>query len=291
MLRERIELIVEHVAKKAELHKGLDDKLNAAVKERTGLKHDNKDVNWDLSRSWEVTLTGLEDGKPSDQLKYSATSTMGINEAIDAALVAAEKDLSEKEGKEVKGFDYDPSQINVKLTRAVDVHYFVEALVVSALDKERAKSAYDAQVDQLAKTYGGRLSGQPLSTTYTIVKTRKGYKNDTNIPRDGFTFRDKDNHIKNRKGVIAIGSSNVSFEEAEGKTSTKSRSVKSTVYEMSVQLRIYGQPVKQDAERILEGAAYVVAGSKTAVSGARAYARSGSTSAREPVSLESAASF
>ncbi|GEM_PF-6450263 len=264
-ITDHINLQVSYLGKKEDLHKGLDDKINAALFDKVGLNHDDPDVQFTTSKHYQITLTPLENGQVSLDKKVVGESTLSLADALKVA-----------ENKVEQGYSSDA--IDAKVTRTADVCYFTEKVVVRSLDKQRLENSYVELIDQLATAYVKRLNKQPASIVYTVLKTTKEYRNDQVIPEEI------------RSGaILARGESKTSLDEAERRANTRKKS-KSIVYGKEVSLRIYGQLLERQIQApVIENATYATRG--TSPDKGSHYTRAGSGSAVEPHRLQNISSF
>lgn len=257
MPTDNVTITVKSQCRRRDLDYALKENFEAELLKKTGLKSD--DVSF-AQNMYEITLRGLEGGKPSKKT-YTGRSAEGIDAAIQDAM----------KGKIV---DYDPTQISASLERTVQAPYFTVPVTSRSFNGEKLVNYHGDAVKELANTYGRRLKQDPDSIEYTVFLLREGYVDDGQIPKGQF------------EGVIAQESSKKSMDEALEKTRRiRLKKVKSIVYQQVVNMIVYGQQEKSAATVASVAAAASEVASQSSKGGS--HARGCSPAASEPPQLTS----
>ncbi len=290
MFTDNVALKAVYEGKRADAEGGLAQAIQAELLARTGLKVEA--VSLAPEQKYTVTLHALEGGKRSDRT-YTGTSMEGIDAAV-------------REASKLGTVDLDQSEFRVEVERTAAAPYFKVPLVSRSLRRERLAEYHTAAVNQLADTYGKRLNPNPDSMEYRVVRSRDSYNEDGILPKGEFV----------RDRVVAEGRSNTSIDDAlEKSKGFKLSKTRSTVFEQTATMMIYGQPeerlavgasgvasrmvatgrgaptvVSDDASgkgRAYSGgaASSAVAASASTPAGVRGGSRGASPAAREPVAL------
>lgn len=199
--------------KREELDGGLARKLDTELKSKTGL--DSQGVEYTPAQSFAVRLPAV--GK---SVVYEGTSTESIDDAIHKA---------------TKGgtLEFNQNRIGVTLERTAQVPFFIVPLTVRSLYPDQAKRNQASAVGELKHTYGSRLNPDVDEATYTVYKTSKAISKDKDIPQGEIS------------SVVSRAKTSVSMEESIARASNISRKekarVKTTVYEIGLRVKIYGQ--------------------------------------------------
>ncbi len=264
MPTNNVKLDVKAAGKREDLDTRLTRGVEAELHRETGLKP--ADVSF-AEIVYTVTLTGLEGGKPSEK-RYTGSSPAGIDAAIEAAM---------KDGV----VDFDPANIAASLQETAQAPYFTVPVVSRSLERGKLSRYQDAAIAQLASTYARRLNRSPDGVAYGVVHSKDHFGSDGNVPKGAFSR------------ITAQSRSNKSMDDAlasipGGRTPRKTRS---TVYEQTASMMVYGAPESSltiDAEG--RASPLVITGVPTQPrasreSGERAYARGASPAAAEPAPL------
>lgn len=225
MVKENVSLHVNYEGKnKEELSAGLDQAVERALLQRTGLKV--ADVSF-----------------KEEDLTYTVTlktkgEYVGMGPSLDDALTNA---LTQS--KELSGYT-----LEVSLDRTAEVPYFTIPLHVRSLKPADLELYHQDAVDQLANTYGNRMVWNPEYVEYKVLKTKLNLNDDKKLPK-GEEIR--------AKAILAEGVSMKSIDDAEKVAQLdpqKAGKVKSTIYESRARMIIYGQA----EETVLVGAPAVI---------------------------------
>jgi len=285
MLKDNVKLEVVYQGSRDSLSKGIDEAVDGALLQRTGLMP--AEVSF-VGVRYKVTLfaaaaqpVARQEGESlpvSEEQTYLGTSTRNLDEAIQSAGQNFQDAAREAPGK------FDEARITVEVTQIAEVPYFVLPVVVRSIDKEKLVGYHAEGVKQLAATYGNRLNQSPDAVGYMVLHTKKDYRNDTCLPREGIKKED----------IKAFGVSSKSLDDAIKGAGKKPRKSKRTVYEQRSEMIVYGYPWRQEVvEKIQEvtintrevAAPMVVAGSKSG----RMFPRGAPPAGKEPVALSSLA--
>lgn len=217
MFTDNVTLKAAYEGKRADMEGGLAQTVEAELLNRTGLKVEA--VTLAPEQRYTVTLQGLEGGQRSDKT-YIGTSTEGIEAAV-------------REASRLGTVDLDQSTFKVEVERRVAAPYFKVPLVSRSLRRESLPEYHTAAVGQLADTYGKRLNPNPDSMEFRVIRARDSYNEDGVLPKGEF--------VQDR--VVAEGRSNTSIGDAlERSKGFKLSKTRSTVFEQTAMMMVYGQP-------------------------------------------------
>jgi len=268
--RENIDFSVKFDGNREELIGGLDKALSSVLVARTGLELGNIEFT---SARYSVTLKPI---KSKDT--YQGVSLESIDKAIEDA---------SKNGT----LEFDQRNVQATLERTASVPYFLVPVRVRSLYEGEVPRMHADAVAGLKSTYGSRLNPNPDAVEFRVVKTDKNYARNGDFPQGDF----KDLHI------ISQGKNAESMKKAIEMAAVKSNErgkVKSTVYEQTTQMIVYGIPqeslasvssAKSSRQTIgsaglaTAGATSMAASPRSSYSGSgSSYRRAGSPAGREP---------
>ncbi|MBI2148852.1 hypothetical protein HYU23_04175 [Candidatus Woesearchaeota archaeon] len=267
MATDIVELKASFSAKRERLEDGLVAAMNEVLLSRTGLAP--IDVKFSNERTYNVTLTGLRDGRPSKDLKYLGRSNESIDEAVKAAIT----------GKVV---DYDPV-IEATLDRKAEAPYFHVPVIVRSLDEGRLEGYVKAAVAQLVTKYAARVKQTPDGFEYRVLYLKDAYTKDDKIPAGSLS------------NVVTSAVSSSSMADARKKVGNPSKTVRTKVYQLKASVMVYGtEEVAQSAatpsslRSSASSATPAAASSSRSPSSSRGYGRGGPSAATEPASFTKA---
>ncbi len=235
MLKDNVVLDAKFEGPKEALYVGLDKAVDAALLAKTGMMPER--VTFAQAR-YTATLRPLVQSQSiavgaeaavssAEEPRYIGSSSRSIDDALQNAVSRM------PEGNK----DYDPEKISVSVRRTAEVPYFILPIVVRSMDKTKLAEYTTRAIEQLADTYGNRLNRHPDSVIFTVTHTKKDYKNDTNIPKEGISEKDV-------RGSVA--ESSVSIDDAIQTAGKKPRRVKSTIFKQNSEMIVYGFPETQE---------------------------------------------
>gem|GEM_PF-3432562 len=253
MQKDNVELKVSYQGKLEEVSAGLESAVSRELRSKTGLMGDVSLTNL----RYAVILQPANDSRAS--VGYSGTSTSSLDDAVVNATKSS----------------FNTENVTAQLEVVAEVPYFTVPVVVRSLSKEKLEQYSTQAVRELQNTYGNRVNANPTSIDYKVLHSKTGYVNDTNLPKDEMSW------IQRKFSIVSEAVSKQSLEDAETRAATKSKKVKSTVYEQRSQVMIYGQPEGSIAVNE-EGMAVpmIITSSKT-------LPRAAQPAAKDPVSLSS----
>ena len=284
-LTDNVQLNAEYQGQLDNLQSGIDKKVNDALKQQTGLAPDAVSIR---DRNYSVVLHLLEGGKRSETT-ITGSSPDSIEKAVEAALAGGKP-------------DYDPTNVYAAMDQTAEAPYFTIPVVSRSLSPTGLARHQEIAVRELDATYGHRLRQQPDSVDFSVFHVRQNYGSDGALPKGDISGND----------VLVKGQSQISIGDASAKAVTRSKKVRSTVYEQDARFLVYGLAeqflgVQEGVSRPLvtttDGGPTVVTNSETGAgrkyrehreeeqAPRRAGGRSGSPAGLEPVGLESTLGF
>ncbi|MFC1686890.1 hypothetical protein ACFL0E_00855 [Nanoarchaeota archaeon] len=160
---------------------------------------------------------------------YTGKSTESIDEAVRDAL-------------QDRQIDYDRENVSVSVKKTAEAPYFLVPIKLRSLNPEKLDQYLEDAINQLRDAYGKRLNPNPDSREFKVLNTKKLYNHDGILPQGD------PNWIDRALSVVSEGTSRYSLtaalKSAEPKNNRARKKVKSTVYEQTAKMIIYGQPEK-----------------------------------------------
>jgi len=215
MAKNNVSLAVVYEGERTRLNENLEKAIQEELRRVTGLNHEG--VTLSPKRRVKVTLLAQVGKKQGES--YTGVSNESLDEAI--------KDAS-KDGQ----VQFDPSKVKVELEVIAQAPYFTVPVISRSLDESKIHDYQFQALKQLADTYGTRLSSEPASVEYVVMKMKTAYTQDRELPH---------NHIGG-KNIVVKGKSQKSLDDAELQAKTNSTKVGSVIFEQTYQAMVYGEP-------------------------------------------------
>ncbi|MBI1969370.1 hypothetical protein HYS48_01635 [Candidatus Woesearchaeota archaeon] len=219
VLFTHVEISAEETGPEGSALERVTEKLAAGLTNQTGLTVEEGKT---VEEAYEVSVW------PAGRKIIKGKPSTGMGNSFEEAVHNAAKDM---EG------GYNKKGIAVKARRKVEVPYFTVDVVARGLTKEALLQELDRKAKALRGRYGDRIAGQPECVHYRVIHTTADYYASKGIPVE-----------LSQEKFVKVGASNESLEAAEKDAGKAGKQVKSTVYEATHAIRIYGMKDQKEAQ-------------------------------------------
>jgi len=213
-MKNNVQIEAKYIGSLKDVDEGLEGALESEIKRLTGLAAN--DVSFAKGVQYKVSLQADEGEK-----RYTGTSKRSIEAAISSATKKGKLSIDEE------------AAVQASVERTAEVPYFTVPVVARSTNLNNLHQYLADGFNQLASTYAGRL-GEVDSHEFKVIHTKKNYHHDGMLPKGDFGW------LERKFSVVRTGESDISMDDAVEKAKIRSKKVKSTVYEATSHIVIYG---------------------------------------------------
>ena len=195
----------------------------------------------------EDLLPGRIQGALADQLERRSgltsvavvstnyVATVKVGKVLKTEKTGAGADLPSAIQAASGGDSYNRKDIHVAVTQEVEIPYFTVAVAARALSSDAVLQDIERQVRDLSRRFGARVATDPENVRYSVTHTKADYKEAGGLPST--LSRDK---------TIRRGTSRTSLDDAVKAAGPKPEKAKSTVFEATQNIKVYGTAEKAE---------------------------------------------